>query len=85
MCAGAYFVLFNSASVELSFGHLGSVAMPAAVVYIIFYFLGALTISTYFGYEFTRRSLKVGRLERKMRKLEEAGERVRDEDSPVVP
>lgn len=74
LCAGAYFVLFNGNTVELSFGHLGSMSMPAAVVYIIFYFLGAMTVSAYFGYEFTRRSLKLGRLERKLRKMEGSSE-----------
>lgn len=81
LCAGAYFILFNSNTVQLSFGHLGSMVLPAAVVYIVFYFLGAATVSLYFGYEFTRRSLKLGRLERKVRKMEELPQDISKETS----
>ena len=85
LCAGAYFVLFNGSNVELSFGHLGQVVMPAAVVYIIFYFLGAATVSLFFGYEFTRRSLKLGSLERKVRKIQGSSEERPHETDASIP
>lgn len=83
-CAVVYFILFNGSTVELSFGHFGSIAMPAAVIYIIFFFLGALTVSTYFGYEFTRRSLKLGKIERKLRKIEGSGSEGRSQETSVT-
>ena len=83
LCAGAYFILFNGSTIELSFGHLGSVAMPAAVIYIIFYLLGAFTISAYFGYEYTRRTLRLRKLERKLRNLESASMSARSSDGDI--
>lgn len=83
LCAGAYFILFNGAAVELSFGHLGSISMPAAVIYIIFYLLGAFTITAYFGYEYTRRTLRLRKIERKLRNLESSSMSARSSDGDI--
>ena len=70
MCAGGYFVVYNGSPIEVSFGHLGGIHIPAAAAYIISFFAGGVLVAGYFGYEYTRQSITILQLRRRLRRHE---------------